>query len=376
MTTAFQAISGVANACQILPNVVTGGQPTADHLKALKEAGGEIVLDLRDPMEPRPVDEAALVRELGMEYINIPVRAGSLDDTTLEQILGVLRGAGERTVFFHCGSGSRVGGALIPYFILDQGLEEQDAVDQAMRVGLRSAEYMEWGLEYARRNQRLPSAVVSAGSLSRSQAMHFSDSCARRRPVFDLLSPRELAPVRAKPSHSTQRTSTRTCAPCKDFFQFANGGWLKRSEIPGDLPRWGSFNELQEQNYAALQEVLTEAARNAPTAPDPNTRKLGTFYGTCMDSAAVESAGITPLKVELDQIAAIQDRRGVETAHRQVTPAWNSSGLCFRVQTRRQEEHPHDCRGVSGRAGHARPGLLHQDGLGLGKDSPGVRPRM
>jgi len=153
MLTAFQAVNGVANACQILPNVVTGGQPTADQLKALKAAGGDIVLDLRDPMEPRPVDEAALVRELGMEYINIPVRAGSLDDTTLEHILGVLRGAGDRTVFFHCGSGSRVGGALIPYFILDQGLEEQDAVDQAMRVGLRSAEYMEWGLEYARRNK-------------------------------------------------------------------------------------------------------------------------------------------------------------------------------------------------------------------------------
>ncbi len=115
------------------------------------------------------------------------------------------------------------------------------------------------------------------------------------------------------------------CAPCKDFFQFANGGWLQRSEIPGDLPRWGSFNELQEQNYAALEQVLTEAARNAATAPDANTRKLGTFYGTCMDSAAVESAGITPLRGELDQIAAIKDRQGVETAiahlHRLGIPA-------------------------------------------------------
>jgi protein tyrosine phosphatase (PTP) superfamily phosphohydrolase (DUF442 family) len=152
MPTAFQALSGVANACQVLPNVISGGQPSADQLQALKEAGGQIVLDLRDPMEPRPVDEAALVRDLGMEYINVPVRAGSLDDATLERILTVLRQAGERTVFFHCGSGSRVGGALIPYLILDQGMDEQDAVEQAMRVGLRNAEYMDWGLDYARRN--------------------------------------------------------------------------------------------------------------------------------------------------------------------------------------------------------------------------------
>jgi protein tyrosine phosphatase (PTP) superfamily phosphohydrolase (DUF442 family) len=136
--------------------VVTGGQPTAEQLRALKAAGGSIVLDLRDPMEPRPVDEAALVRKLGMEYVNVPVRAGSLDDTTLERILSVLRGAGDRMIFFHCGSGSRVGGALIPYFILDEGMAEEEAVGQAMRVGLRSAEYMEWGLEYARRNQNSP----------------------------------------------------------------------------------------------------------------------------------------------------------------------------------------------------------------------------
>src|SRR5919112_1693229 len=149
----LQAVHGVANACQILPNVITGGQPNAAQLKALKDAGGGIVLDLRDPMEPRPVNEAEVVRELGMEYVNVPVRAGSLDDTTLERILSVLRTAGDKTVFFHCGSGNRVGGALIPYFILDQKMDEEAAVEQAMRVGLRSAEMMEWGLDYARRMQ-------------------------------------------------------------------------------------------------------------------------------------------------------------------------------------------------------------------------------
>src|SRR5678810_31836 len=115
MPTPFEAVSGVANACQILPHVITGGQPNASQLRALKDAGGDIVLDIRDPMENRPIDEPAVVGQLGMEYVNIPVRAGSLDDQTIERILSVLRGASGRTVFFHCGSGNRVGGALIPH---------------------------------------------------------------------------------------------------------------------------------------------------------------------------------------------------------------------------------------------------------------------
>jgi putative endopeptidase len=105
-----------------------------------------------------------------------------------------------------------------------------------------------------------------------------------------------------------------TCAPCKDFFRYANGGWIKRNAIPGDQPRWGSFNELQEHNYAALQNVLTAAARNASSTKDLNLRKLGTFYGTCMDSVAIEASGIRPLRRELNRIAAIHDRPGVQAA--------------------------------------------------------------
>src|SRR3954467_10795209 len=97
---AFQAVSGVANACQILPNVITGGQPNAQQLRALKEAGGGIVLDIRAPMESRAAGEPMLVRQLGMEYVSIPVGGGSLDDATLGRILAVLREAGDRTVFF------------------------------------------------------------------------------------------------------------------------------------------------------------------------------------------------------------------------------------------------------------------------------------
>jgi protein tyrosine phosphatase (PTP) superfamily phosphohydrolase (DUF442 family) len=153
MTTPLEALIGVANACQISPGVVTGGQPTADDLERFRAAGGAVVVDLRDPMEPRPMDEPVVAARLGLEYVNVPVSSGSLTDRTIERVLGVLRSAGGRTVLVHCASGSRVGGALLPYLMLDQGLSEEDAVGQAMRIGLRSAELLEWGVDYVSRTK-------------------------------------------------------------------------------------------------------------------------------------------------------------------------------------------------------------------------------
>jgi protein tyrosine phosphatase (PTP) superfamily phosphohydrolase (DUF442 family) len=151
MPSLLEAAAGVANACEVTPNLVTGGQPSADQLRALRAAGAEVVLDIRDPMEPRPFDEPAAARALGLEYVNIPVVAGAVDDALLERILGVVRKNGDRRMFFHCGSGNRVGGALLAHFILDRGMSEDEATELAMRVGLRSPEMMEWGLEYARK---------------------------------------------------------------------------------------------------------------------------------------------------------------------------------------------------------------------------------
>ena len=148
----FEAAAGIVNACQVLPTMTTGGQPSADHLRALKAAGAEIVLDLRDPMEPRPYDESGLARDIGLEYINVPVSSATLNDATLERVLAVYRNAGEKKIFVHCGSGNRVGATLLPHFVIDLGMEEEDAIEQAMRVGLRSPEMLEWGLDYARRN--------------------------------------------------------------------------------------------------------------------------------------------------------------------------------------------------------------------------------
>ena len=73
---------------------------------------------------------------------------------TLEKILAVLRDDTAAPVFFHCGSGNRVGGALIPYFMLDKGMAEDDAVALAMRIGLRGADLLQWGVDYAHRHSR------------------------------------------------------------------------------------------------------------------------------------------------------------------------------------------------------------------------------
>ncbi len=121
MTALLAAVAGLPNASEPIPGWVTGGQPTAAHVAALRDAGCDVILDNRDPMEPRPFDEPRAVRAAGMEYVNVPLVHGAV-----------------------------TAAALIPYLILDKKMEEEAAVDVAMKMGLRSAELMELALQYVR----------------------------------------------------------------------------------------------------------------------------------------------------------------------------------------------------------------------------------
>ena len=152
MSALLDAIAGVPNAVEPVPGLVSGGQPTAQHIAALKQAGCELILDCRDPMEPRPLDEPEAAAQAGLEYQCIPVGHSRGPDETLARIRAVMRAnVGERKLFYHCASGNRTSAALIPYLMLDQGFEEEDAVNTAMRMGMRSAELMEWALDYVRK---------------------------------------------------------------------------------------------------------------------------------------------------------------------------------------------------------------------------------
>lgn len=144
------------NATQPLPWLITAGQPSEADMLAAHTAGVRTILDIRDPMEPRPLDEPGVVNRLGMEYINLPVVAGALSDELMERILVVLRRHAGTPTILHCAGANRVGGPLIAYCMLEGGMDEAAAVQLAVRGGLRSVELMEWGVDFARRKAAEP----------------------------------------------------------------------------------------------------------------------------------------------------------------------------------------------------------------------------
>src|SRR3989440_6410 len=105
-----------------------------------------------------------------------------------------------------------------------------------------------------------------------------------------------------------------TCAPCQDFYRFANGGWLARTALPPEYPSFGSFTELVERNNTTLRRIVERLAATPPQAPKTAEQKLGAFYASCMDSSAIERAGADPLKNELTRIDAIASREGLTRA--------------------------------------------------------------
>ena len=104
----------------------------------------------------------------------------------------------------------------------------------------------------------------------------------------------------------------RSANACVDFYQFANGGWIKNNPIPAAFSRWGSFNELEEKNNSELTKILERAAADKSASRTPAIKMLGTYYSSCMDSTAAEKAGAEPLRPRLTRIAAISDRTGLQ----------------------------------------------------------------
>jgi len=96
-----------------------------------------------------------------------------------------------------------------------------------------------------------------------------------------------------------------TVNPGDDFFQYANGGWLKENPVPDDKTRWGVFNVLIEENKDKIKSIIDDAAADKNAQIGSNNQKIGDFYTSGMDTAKIDKDGIAPLKEEFDMIAAM-----------------------------------------------------------------------
>jgi putative endopeptidase len=99
---------------------------------------------------------------------------------------------------------------------------------------------------------------------------------------------------------------TTGCKACDDFYTYANGGWIAKTEIPPAFSVWGTTSPLREKNIGVLKEILEAAGKNSAAPKGSNEEKIGAFYASCMDEAKIESAGATPLAKEMAALNKIQ----------------------------------------------------------------------
>ena len=92
--------------------------------------------------------------------------------------------------------------------------------------------------------------------------------------------------------------------PGDDFFRYANGTWLRTTQIPADRTSWSLWTVLSEDIERQVRAIVTEGA----TSRDPGQRKVADFYAAWMDEAGIEARGTAPLQPWLQRIAAIRNR--------------------------------------------------------------------
>src|SRR5438552_5754811 len=141
-----------------------------------------------------------------------------------------------------------------------------------------------------------------------------------------------VGPLAAQSHHRLDPANLdTTCAPCQDFYRFANGGWLTRTALPPEYAVYGSFTELVERNNETLHRIVHRLAAPAPATPKTADQKLGAFYASCMDSTAIERAGADPLTNERARLDALASRADLSRAlarghHHGWDPLFNFGG--------------------------------------------------
>ncbi|MFP5226355.1 MAG: M13 family metallopeptidase [Acidobacteriota bacterium] len=105
----------------------------------------------------------------------------------------------------------------------------------------------------------------------------------------------------------------RAVTPGNDFYRYANGGWIARTEIPADRAGIGVFSILADRSSKNVAAIIEEAAKSKAAAGS-SERKIADLYNAYMDESAIEAKGLKPLKPHLAEIAAIHTRHDLAVA--------------------------------------------------------------
>ncbi|WP_399510046.1 M13 family metallopeptidase [Williamsia muralis] len=95
--------------------------------------------------------------------------------------------------------------------------------------------------------------------------------------------------------------------PQDDLFEHVNGAWLREHIIPDDRPVDGAFHVLRDRAEENVRDLITECADNDP-APGSDAQKIGDLFASFMDESRINEVGISPIRGDLDDLAAAADR--------------------------------------------------------------------
>ena len=120
--------------------------------------------------------------------------------------------------------------------------------------------------------------------------------------------PNTSSPATVQPDPLDILAQDSSVRPQDNFYLFANGTWLKKTEIPASQSSWGAFSTLQDSSLNRLKRILDSLSAMSGTTKGSIAQQTGDFYVSAMDSAGIEKQGFQPVKSELDSIAAIKNK--------------------------------------------------------------------
>jgi protein tyrosine phosphatase (PTP) superfamily phosphohydrolase (DUF442 family) len=128
-------------------------QPKVEDFEQAKMGGVVTVINMRHESENTDFDEALVIHNLGLKYVNLPWNGpDELTDEIFDQAREMFNTV-ERPALVHCGSANRVGAVYLPWRVLDGGLSVEDALAEAKVVGLKTPMYETKALDYIKRHQ-------------------------------------------------------------------------------------------------------------------------------------------------------------------------------------------------------------------------------